>query len=195
MYSLSRRIQISAIIPTLIFFLYSLNYFIKSPRITNSNTLMLFAYLVLDVLIAYFVSLLFFSVETLIRVFITDREEVGSIELRNKLKNQNLARSLSSIFQADNTYQGLRITTSVVFQVAIAVVVFIAVTSSNSRLGDIIAISIFLQTLVEQGICLSNKKSIANWFWQTSINPAPQAQLVYFSVMAIALLLFLTMAT
>lgn len=192
MYSLRRRTYTSLIIP-LILLLAALPTIINT-LMTSPQAVVNLLGLVIDLFLIYILSVIFLSVESLVRIFITDRENPISIQGRQTLKGKNPGDMIRTVLQYDNTNIDRKITHSVIFQATLAVVAFFAVTSSGSTVGSALALAIFLQTLIDQIIALQSRRDISNWFWQIEAPIPRNIQGIYVSSAAVVFLVCLAFA-
>jgi hypothetical protein len=192
MYSLRRRTLTSAIIPAILLSLQIPN--IISYTTSGVDWLMPTLMALLDIALIYILSVIFFSVETLVRIYVTDRENPWSVEQRAKLKQKDIRASVRSLIQSDMNYPTGRITHSVIFQIMLCFLVFFAVTSSPTVIGSGLALSILLQTLVDQALLLNSKQDLSSWFWQINNSFSRTIHTVYFAVIAIIFLVCLAFA-
>lgn len=187
MYSLSRRLQLSLIFPTLltIRFVVRLMQMQSTRTITQQNLTITVLTFILELVITYLLSVLFFSIETLVRTYITDQDSPQSLQIKQELKSASLLGKVGVLAKWDQADTNNRITRSIVFQAALVLFTVYAVTSSNTIVGVGVSLGILLQILVEQIKLLKDNKDISNWFWQIRTIVPRDIQVIYVSAVSI----------
>jgi hypothetical protein len=201
MYTLRRRVQASLIIPIVFLIVMTINLIAQDAAYNqaisqglpiNSTApfdIQVFAVFLGKLVIIYFFTVLFFSVETLIRVFITDKDSPQSLSSALAIKNAPLMqkiRTINSIELAEGTN---KITHSVLFQIMMIVLTFFAVTSSDSIIGRGITLGILVQVIIDQALLLKAKQGLSSWFWQFQVRFPIQLHQIYFVLGSILSLL------
>ncbi len=195
MYTLSRRYKVSLVIPVLFLIQLAITAIVSSqvtvrvgatsPTVSSLGT----ALYLLEVIGVFILSVLFLSCETLIRVYITDKDAPQNQAIAQALKTSSGKNWLSVLNRAELAEGTNKVTHSVLFQLMVLVMCFYASTSSNSVLGKGLALSIMLQTLVDMAILLKNKYDLSSWFWQINARFPLQAHQIYFGVVTFIYLL------
>jgi len=199
MYSLSSRLKISAIIPLALLLVSTVNFLkiynlpIKSTSLSNNiPALWSYFWLLFDLFLIYIISVCFFSVETLVRIYIIDKDNPSNQSLKNQFKLAPISKKLSTLINYETQSLENKITHSVIFQVALFLFTFFVISSASSLIGKGIVLSIGLMILWDQGQSLYKNQQINSWFWQIKTNISRVAQQSYFAIcVAVYILLFI----
>lgn len=185
MYTLSRRAKTSLIVPVLFLVILVFNMLTRqvASQSTNSVTNQAIILLLTKLSLIYIVSLIFLSIETVIKIFITDKESPQSVIAAQKIKNASLQNKIAVINSIELSEGTNKITHSVLFQIMMIVLAFFASTNSTSLLGRGVTLSILMQIFVDQAMLLKQKRDLSSWFWQIKATYPLQFHQVYFSVM------------
>jgi hypothetical protein len=116
-----------------------------------------------QVLLIYFVPIVFFSLESLVRIALSSPDLRQSII--NRAKSRTFNQNLAKLEHFDSTHSP-QITSSIILQASMFVLAFYALTTSNNQVGIGITLSIILQMLVQQWKDYTTKGDISSWFWQ-----------------------------
>lgn len=195
MYDLHKRIQLSAIIPIILVLVYIYRVFqlfqlaVKPTSAQLATSVLVFT---LEILVVYFLTLFFFSLETLIRAYITDPQSPESTTFKNEIANTSIGNKIKILFKWDTVSQSNKITRSVIFQVALIVFTIYAITSSGTLTGKGIGLGILLQMLVDQITSLRQNRDISSWFWQIKTNVPTDIQKIYVGAVGVIFVIFLT---
>jgi hypothetical protein len=187
MYSLPRRLQLSLIFPILltIKFVARLAQLQSTRTITQQSLTITVLTFIFELAITYFLSVLFFSIETLVRTYITDQDSSQSLQVKEELKRASFFGKVDVLAKWDQADSNNRITQSIIFQAALVLFSVYAVTSSNTIVGVGVSLGILLQILVEQIKLLKDNKDISSWFWQIKTVVPRDIQVIYVSAVTI----------
>jgi hypothetical protein len=141
--------------------------------------------LLLTLILSYIISVLFFSLETLIKIYIIDKESDESKRLKSQFESAPLFKRHQVLADYETNSPGNRVTHSVIFQVALLVFTFFVTSSSSSIIGTSIVLSLSLMILVDQAKSFRANQQINSWFWQVQSNISRNAQQGYFAVCAV----------
>lgn len=198
MYSLSNRLRISLVFPIIFLIISAIRFATlqsngKAIGATNLLTWP-FAYLILQILFAYILSVLFLSVETLVKMYITDKENPENQNLKSQFEIAPWTKKLRLLEQRETSGYENQVTHSVIFQVALWIFAFFVVSSTTSIVGTIVTLTICLMILVDQGMMLYRTRQINSWFWQIQANITRDSQQAYYllCVLVYLILLFMT---
>lgn len=197
MYELQRRYKLSLVIPALLTIVYVLKLIqaltnqggAQSP--TTTAVIINILNFALEVVIVYIFSVVFFSIETLIRSYITDTDSPESMQFKAEFATVPLSQKLKVLEKRDLVTTENKITRSVIFQVALMAFGFYAVTSSSGVIGIGITLSILLQMLFDQWTLLQKTHDLSSWFWQIKTNVARDLQQLYMGGVAVLFLVLL----
>jgi hypothetical protein len=190
MYSLSRRLQLSLIFPIII----TVKFVLKIVQLQTANAAMVpnltvpILSFILEITAAYLLAVMFFSIETLIRTYLTDQDSQQSLQIKSELKSKELFGKIGVLTKWDELDSNNRITRSIIFQAALVLFSIYAITSSNAVIGIGVSLSILLQTLFEQISLLKQNKDISQWMWQIKASVPRDIQVIYVSTVGIVFL-------
>jgi hypothetical protein len=205
MYRLGRRAKTSLIIPILFLIVMIVNLIAQEAAYTQAvqqgrgTSLapfdsVFFSLFLAKLVVIYIISFLFLSVETLIRIYITDRDSPQSLATAETIRSVPIPKILSAINTIELSEGTNKITHSVLFQLMMLVLAFFAATSSSSILGKGISLAIIVQIIIDQALLLKMKQSLSSWFWQIKASFPLQVHQVYFLVASILSLVCLFIA-
>jgi anaerobic C4-dicarboxylate transporter len=140
---------------------------------------------VIDILIIYITSFLFFTLEPLIQLYITDKDSPESKEVQARVKTATIKDKFRDIENYGERMGNRRLTHSILFQAALLVIAYYAITSSTERVGIGLALALYLQTIVDQILLLNRGQTLDTWLWQLNVRLNKNIQLVYVIVVSL----------
>ncbi len=200
MYTLGRRSKISLVVPFVFLILMIIKLIaadlaynkavaagklVTSPVVDPYNLV----FFLVKLVAIYILSVLFLSVETLVRIYITDKDSPQSVSGAQAIQAASWKDKFKVIRGIEVGMGSNMITHSVLFQLLIIVLCFYASTSSDSVLGKGLTLSIALQLIIDQAILLKNKQSLSSWFWQIKASFPLQVHQIYFAVASVLTIL------
>ena len=195
MFQLGRRFQLSIAIPFIFTAIYTLRFIQLSqakavtPELISTQVITL----IIEVIIIYFLSVFFFSLENIIKAYITDPQSPESQSFKSEFKQATSVQKMKVLEKWDNTNSSRKITRSVVLQSTLVIFAVYAMTNTDSLVGIGVALSILLQTLVDQILLLRNSKDASVWFWQINRNTPRDIQTIYVGIVSVLFVAILTM--
>ncbi|MDQ3098381.1 MAG: hypothetical protein M3Q44_01395 [bacterium] len=196
MYTLRRRAKTSLIVPLLFLIVMTIIMIYQDSAATQAVNQgvattatpfdpVFFAIFLAKLVLIYIISIFFLSVETLTRIFITDKDSPSSIAAARDLSSVPVKQKIKIINTLELTEGTNKITHSVLFQIMMVALCLFAATSSNSILGRGITLAIVLQIIIDQAILLKAKQDLSSWFWQIKAAFPLQLHQAYFAAASI----------
>ena len=182
MYSFKRRIIISSIAPLLFLAIYIISWSLSASqaRLQEETTLSQIIFQTVLTLtslsIAYVISVLFFSIESVTKILLS---KPNLNKIIKRIKKRSVVQNIEVLEKYD-TLEQYKLTKSVVFQGLVITTCLYASFSTGSVVGKVLAFSIALQLLYEQGSQIFIDQDIQDWFWQVSDRINIDIQRMYF---------------
>jgi hypothetical protein len=151
-------------------------------------------FFVLDMIIIYTVSFLFFSLEPLIQAYITDKDAPESKSFKESLRTRSWGAKLTEIEKFARQMGSNRLTHSALFQIILIIITYYALTSSTERVGRGLALALYLQTVVDQIRMLMRKESLDSWLWQVNARVNRTLQVEYVGIITLLFIVLLIAA-
>jgi len=195
MYDLKRRMQLSSVIPLVLLTIYFLKVITLNPSAQRPPNQVLIAdslWFILSLVTLYLLSVIFFSLENLIKAYITDSDSPESTSFKNQFETASIRDKTKVLFRYDTVVQN-KITHSVILQLALVVFTLFAMTNSYSIIGYGLGLSILLQMLVDQIHLLRKNKDVSSWFWQIKTTITQDIQNIYVLVMGVAFIILMAL--
>lgn len=187
MYIFKNRFIFGAVIPAIFLLVYiglHLFEYLKSdtPPFTEADLIYQLVSGIGIMLIGYLASVLFFSVETIIRLVVRDKVSINAVMQR--AQKRSFGKNLE-ILEKWDTSEDYKISNSVIFQGILLVVALYAGMAGSALVGKVMVLSIIFQMLAAQGIRIAKGSDISLWYWQVSYPVKRDTQVMIFLLMSI----------
>ena len=116
-------------------------------------------------------------------------KEVTAIEFKKLLVERKIKNAFALLCQTNQERTRL-VGHSVIFQLALVVVTFFAVSSTASLFGKGLVMGMFFYSLINQGQLLLKGKGLLSWFWQVGFKISAKAEAFYFLGLLVLLFFF-----
>jgi hypothetical protein len=136
-----------------------------------------------------FFGLLLYNLDHVVYLLWQSPEEPTALKFKQLISKRRFNQSLDLLSVTCQERKQL-MAHSVIFQGALVVLTFFALSSTASLFGKGMAIGLFLYSLINQGLKLAREEGLGDWFWQLGIRLSSTGEAFYFLSLVVIFFFF-----